>query len=1436
MISTATPETLNPSNPDFQEQLIQEYLLDQGKITPEQLSQAVARLRQIKVEQQREQRAVSYVVDQKAYALRKVNPWTAEVLETLELPISRKFRPRFFGVDWMPAGSGSVYLFHASNARELGEIAWEDAENNPGGITVSDRFTHLYFGELDDHPYLALTQQLHYGFFPISPQRSLPLDLLVSPSGQHIFVTDRGRGAIFVVETESFKISGILTVRPAGSKKTLNLAPSLDGQKLYITDNHTPSLLMVNLKTLKIKRMPLPYGILGNIQISSDGQWLYLQSTRPDESVEIIVVDTTNLLFKASIPLKGNLFSSLDDPCDLMAVSPLNNFMVFMTYVDVPAMFTPWLNIIDLESNKLIDRYALFAEDTKPSFLAFATSKPEGYFRSDIRILDVLLDMNFISFQDVEEAEWTIQETLGKSQQGFAHLLEDSASHTSLPEDDLDFSHVFELDAEDEAELEAFEQQRGNPEEDYPVLNSHQLDPSILIQFKETLLRRYEFVPINQLNGIFRVAAVNPGLPEIEMITQKLFPDLPLYLIPFEKEEFDRFMREFYAQIITRMKKIVSRMTPAQREEFASTAPAGVMENLMEQGLPPAPPAPAPPAAKAKQEAEASPHGQPETALKSATQTEVASQPPSSEAMTTAPSSQNSPQGSSPGSTPSSTAAALDAPDAPDSLQEEGPAAPVEIDVSALSTEKINEVLSRYCLNEFRKIWGIDLSGEVEALDTLLPFVDRARKELMNFDYTIIRIPDLFNQFSLETVITKEVFHQLLAPLMPQKAPEIAPKAPAAPPNNLQEIASRVKETAQVTQPAGSVSTPQKTIQFEADDQVLRADDLPNDHFLIHDSDRQRVIEFNNKGQITWQIGGKDGIGHMELIEPSNPIRLPSGNTLFADAGSDHVYEVSKSGQVRWQFPPADKSSDIRLHRPLKAMRKLNGNTIIVDQGNHRIIEINPQNKIVWQYGITSSVGITRGRLYSPSDMQVLKGGHFLITDTDNHRVIEVNQDEEIVWQFGNPENKLGSGYGSHANQLNAPTQAFRLPNGNTLISDSENRRVIEVNPDKEIVWIFDTGIEKASGGAFSFIPNRLIRMGNGNTVVFSPLYVIEVTRLLRPLYLYQYATLQKSPDYEKLRSESDKIVELSTKPSTERINEMARQAAHSYVTTKANLLDMELPLIDKQENRVYIINRQKQIIWRFGESHPRSPEFIERPQYVQISEREDSEVLLTDTDRHRVIRIYRPTKEILWQYGEAGVMGSRPGLLGHPRSAVPTPAGHILITDQYSGRVLEVNELKQILWSFGGWDSGINPLNAPYYAEVTPDDTVLITDWSNHYVIEVNREGEIVWQYGTLKNPGNGPHQLMYPERAVRLLNGNTLIVDTRNHRVLEVDPAGGIFWQFGGLHSEKSHKKISNPTSATRMDNGHTLIVHSGNRQVLEVTHHSEVVWSYLLPSKVR
>jgi hypothetical protein len=66
-----------------------------------------------------------------------------------------------------------------------------------------------------------------------------------------------------------------------------------------------------------------------------------------------------------------------------------------------------------------------------------------------------------------------------------------------------------------------------------------------------------------------------------------------------------------------------------------------------------------------------------------------------------------------------------------------------------------------------------------------------------------------------------------------------------------------------------------------------------------------------------------------------------------------------------------------------------------------------------------------------------------LVADSENDRVVEyAYQDGEWVqvWELG-------------TDRLNWPRDADRLPNGNTLIVDTMNHRVIEVTPTGEIVW-----------------------------------------------------------------------------------------------------------------------------------------------------------------------------------------------------------------------------------------------------------------------------------------------------------------------------------------------------------------------------------------------
>ncbi|WP_435181611.1 aryl-sulfate sulfotransferase [Halorussus sp. AFM4] len=69
-----------------------------------------------------------------------------------------------------------------------------------------------------------------------------------------------------------------------------------------------------------------------------------------------------------------------------------------------------------------------------------------------------------------------------------------------------------------------------------------------------------------------------------------------------------------------------------------------------------------------------------------------------------------------------------------------------------------------------------------------------------------------------------------------------------------------------------------------------------------------------------------------------------------------------------------------------------------------------------------------------------------LVADSENDRIVEYakrGQNWERTWQLGSSKS------------LNWPRDADRLPNGNTLVVDSMNNRVMEITPSGKIVWEF---------------------------------------------------------------------------------------------------------------------------------------------------------------------------------------------------------------------------------------------------------------------------------------------------------------------------------------------------------------------------------------------
>jgi hypothetical protein len=74
-----------------------------------------------------------------------------------------------------------------------------------------------------------------------------------------------------------------------------------------------------------------------------------------------------------------------------------------------------------------------------------------------------------------------------------------------------------------------------------------------------------------------------------------------------------------------------------------------------------------------------------------------------------------------------------------------------------------------------------------------------------------------------------------------------------------------------------------------------------------------------------------------------------------------------------------------------------------------------------------------------------------LVADSENDRIVELHKTEDGNWE---PVWTLDRAGGV---ELNWPRDADRLPNGNTLITDTLNRRLVEVNKTGRVVWSVQT-------------------------------------------------------------------------------------------------------------------------------------------------------------------------------------------------------------------------------------------------------------------------------------------------------------------------------------------------------------------------------------------
>ncbi|GIT13157.1 MAG: hypothetical protein CM1200mP34_5630 [Verrucomicrobiales bacterium] len=112
--------------------------------------------------------------------------------------------------------------------------------------------------------------------------------------------------------------------------------------------------------------------------------------------------------------------------------------------------------------------------------------------------------------------------------------------------------------------------------------------------------------------------------------------------------------------------------------------------------------------------------------------------------------------------------------------------------------------------------------------------------------------------------------------------------------------------------------------------------------------------------------------------------------------------------------------------------RLKNGNTSIVESGVGRIIEVDKNGKIIHE------IPMKRDGRQNTRWVRFTPEGNYLVTSENPGVVTEYNRKGEIVWEYLINTRCYG---------------AIRLKNGNTLIASGSGKSVVEVTPEKKVVW-----------------------------------------------------------------------------------------------------------------------------------------------------------------------------------------------------------------------------------------------------------------------------------------------------------------------------------------------------------------------------------------------
>jgi len=264
---------------------------------------------------------------------------------------------------------------------------------------------------------------------------------------------------------------------------------------------------------------------------------------------------------------------------------------------------------------------------------------------------------------------------------------------------------------------------------------------------------------------------------------------------------------------------------------------------------------------------------------------------------------------------------------------------------------------------------------------------------------------------------------------------------------------------------------------------------LPGD-VLIADHKNNRLLIVDPQGRIRWQFPRPGDLAHGQTFPvPDDAFFSPDGKDIVAteeDASVISVIDIASRRIVyRYGVPWHPGSGANHVSNPDDAMMLPSGRLITADIKNCRVLLIRPPahhpQRVIGQagYGCWHSPPVTWG---SPNGAFPMTSGKYLVTEINGDWVDALSLSGHVSWSANPP----GVAYPSDSNEiypgryltvdysaqgqvvefsasgqrlwrfggLNHPSLGLPLPNGDILVNDDFNDRVIVIDPvTRQIVW-----------------------------------------------------------------------------------------------------------------------------------------------------------------------------------------------------------------------------------------------------------------------------------------------------------------------------------------------------------------------------------------------